>query len=193
MGTRWVGLRFGVIDLLAVTALIATLVALFRPASPSRCRAAPALFGVWTSDALNLAVYPDGCYSYYMWSHNPYHESGVGYKLQVRDRVQERYLYECGSLRLVIRSEWGSGRMELFREDGSIALLVKQHSRMEGATRDDKPHGVWKDVGADGRIRLLEYEDGEPVDARDPDGQQDTARLGELRRLHGLGKIVQRP
>jgi hypothetical protein len=124
----------------------------------------------WLGDQ-SLWLYPDGYYCVVDMKGNPVANSvdGIGWKIISRvNGADDAFLLECGKQRFVIRSEWGSGVMDLLNDDGTVQSRLEQFVRWEGPMHEGRPHGTWTVVGPNARHPWsvsVEYKNGELVDA----------------------------
>jgi hypothetical protein len=193
---RW--LQFGILDLLILTAVVAVVLLLFRPMPQGNAtRAMPWIVGEWWEDGqVMLSLFPDGTYSYTTRTLNDF---GTGWKLTRGAEAGGTFVLLCGERRFAIRSEWGSGVMELLNVDGTVSRL-ELFRKLEGPMRDNAPHGTWimdSPNAAKRRQLVLEYRNGELVDLKVNDKMLSNSRrllhqLNELRVLRGLAELTER-
>jgi hypothetical protein len=171
--------QFGILDLMLFTTIAAVVACLCRPVG-MKCRALPWLAGEWIGDTGELLLLPDGVYQYNR-------EYGAYWRLS-RHAAASVFLLECGTLRFVVRGEPGSERMELLNEDGSVQSQLYQVGRLEGATRDGRPDGIW--TLANAPSFAVEYRNGEPVHWYNwIPGPFNLERVNEVRRVRGLQEL----
>jgi hypothetical protein len=189
--------QLGLVDMFLLMTIAGVIALMCRPGIQGvGNEAAPWLCGAWTGDRMQLWLYPDG---YYGLAGDGLCAASTRKGWTVR-RVMigtvRTWLLECGTHRWLCRVEWGTGFMDVLNNEGSVESRFIQAWRMEGSTRDGKPHGIWRVVysgspGSWGRPReWLEYKDGELVDCRDENGKRDLVLLNELRSDRGLPPVT---
>jgi hypothetical protein len=180
---RW--FQFGILDILIVTTVVAIAAVLSQPARAQSNKAPPWVVGLWVGDSTSLCLFPDGFFVVAP-------ERGFGWTL-TRHSTPDAFVLICGEQRFVVRSEWGSGAMDLLNEDGSIQSSLRQILHLEGPMRGGFPDGTWRAHSLlspqDGVLHLLEYRQGELVDWH-REGTRDLMQLNLVRKVRGLTTLT---
>src|SRR5207245_1910915 len=101
--------QFGILDLLLLTLIAAIVATLCRPVQAKTNQAAPWVVGFWQGEKFSeLALLPDGCF-YYRLIPTGEEVRGFRWAIMPLGSARDAFALECGKLRLIIRSEWGSG------------------------------------------------------------------------------------
>lgn len=152
----------------------------------------PWVVGGWGTNDTMLALYPDGYY--YSWDSNSGLElaEGDGWRLAPFGGFEDAFTLSCGDRRFVVRSQWGSGAMDLLSQDGQVHSQLQQVWRSEGPIVSDKPHGTWQQFAGVYPWFTLDYRNGELVDAHGPDGKRDWLTLHTTRRARRLSVLTKR-
>jgi hypothetical protein len=182
-------LQFGILDLLILTMVAAIVFALCRPAHGKATKAPPWVVGFWKNDESAktiLALYPDGMYE-------SSGDQGTGWKVTRGSEVESAFVLVCGEERFIIRSEWGSGVMELLNGNGKVQHRLQQWIQFEGVLRGGVPHGMWvgQHVSDPEVCYLLQYRDGELVDLHWK-FKRDLSGLNRFRAIQGFPPLSER-
>jgi hypothetical protein len=201
---RW--LQFGILDLLIVTAVVAVVISLCQPIPQGKTtKALPWVIGGWTNDSLftggrmnwmklgSLQLYPDGLWAYSIGGFYGTTEQGADWKLKRIAEVDGAFVLICGDKRFVIRSEWGSGVMEVLNAEGSVEYLLLLVERMEGPMHEGMPHGTWTFSSTTdlAKRHSVEYREGETIDYLF-NGKRFLGTLNSLRRNRGFPPLTER-
>src|SRR5262245_19791296 len=115
---RW--LQFGVLDLLILTTVVAIAAVLWRPVQARTTTAPPLLLGLWINEDVSLGLLPHGSYFWDGQGADRDSRWKFPWRLSRFATAGDRFAIECGDLRLIVRSEWGSDAVEVLNEDGKV-------------------------------------------------------------------------
>jgi hypothetical protein len=185
---RW--LQFGILDLLILTTITAVAVALSRPLpSKAATKAKPWIIGQWSGDDAYLALFPDGVYQYTSLDFG--RDIGADWKLSRSAALDGAFVLVCGERRFLIRSQWGSGALELLNADGSVQSSLRLVGSMEGSMAGHLPHGTWTITFPEVRdVHVLEYRNGELIDVH-LRGHRNLPSLNEMRAIRRLPALTE--
>jgi hypothetical protein len=192
--------QFRVLDLVLLTTVTAVVLVLCRPIPAARCKAKPWLVGVWDTplgaviplddrDRVVLYLLPDG---YYRYSPRTFTEEG---RWVASTGAGDTSILQCGRHRFVVRTDWGSGVLDLLNEDGSLQLRLETLCRLEGPVCHSVPDGEWRSipVAPGGWAASLTYECGRLVDLLEQStNKRDLCTLNRVRAVHGLPELTDR-